>query len=386
VGGAGIRWFEELSVRDTDTAGGKGANLGELTRFGVPVPPGFVVTAEAFRQFLDKAGLRQAILDRLAGLNVDDEGALNQTAEELQEKVRQAPILEELRRTVASAYQELARRIPTKRVDKTAEPFVAVRSSATAEDMPGTSFAGMNETFLNVRGEEALLEALRGCWASLYGARVIFYRRKQQIPEEKMAVAVVVQQMVDSEAAGVMFTVNPSNNDRRTLVIEGAFGLGDTVVSGKVSPDHWEVNRDTLEVTRAEISQKRVRTYRNEQGSSQSEELSPEEGNRSSLTKARVKQLAELGRKIEEHYRTPQDVEWAVADGQIAIVQSRPVTAVEEKQSDADHGKAPGPDGRGVEVLVRGLGAAPGVGTGPARVLKSLEESGKLKAMCSSPG
>jgi pyruvate,water dikinase len=390
-----IRWFEELSAHDTETAGGKGANLGELSQTGVPVPPGFVVAADAFRQFLEAADLRQAVLDRLAALDVDDGEALKHAAEELQQQVRQAPISDDLRRAVTAAYQELARqgkRGAQKRGRSRVEPFVAVRSSATVEDMPGASFAGMNETFLNVRGEAALLEALRGCWASLYGARVIFYRRKQEIPEEKLAIAVIVQQMVDSEAAGVMFTVNPANADRRTVVIEGAFGLGDTVVSGQVSPDHWEVNKETREITQERIRHKRVRTERDERGRSQRRELSPEEGRRPSLTEKQVQELADLGLQIEEHYGSPQDIEWAVAGGQIAIVQSRPVTALGEEQTKPNGSRAerngarpaagrasPGANGREAEVLVRGLGAAPGRSSGPARVLKSLEEGEKLQ-------
>jgi pyruvate, water dikinase len=387
----GIRWLEELSARDADAAGGKGANLGELIRSGIPVPPGFVVVAEAFRQSLEAAGLRQAATDRLAALNVDDAAALKEAAAELQRTVREVPIPDEIRRAISDAYRKLARRgTPASREGRgkttrrgAGEPFVAVRSSATAEDMPGTSFAGMNETFLNVRGEEALLVAVRGCWASLYGARVIFYRRKQQIPEEKMGIAVVVQQMVDSDAAGVMFTVNPANNDRRTVVIEGAFGLGDTVVSGSVSPDHWELNKETLEVTQEQIREKRVRTYRDEQGRNQRQELSSQEGRRPCLTDTQVKELADLGRKIEAHYGSPQDLEWAVAGGQIRIVQSRPVTTLAEErresgEGDAAEGDGRGPDGPLPEVLVRGLGASPGRRTGPARVLTSLAESEKL--------
>lgn len=365
---AHIRWFDELSVADTELAGGKGANLGELTRAGVPVPPGFVLTAEAFRQFLASTGLRVQIGDRLAALDVDDTRALSQAAEELQRTVREALVPNSLREEVGSAYRELARRC------EEPEPFVAVRSSATAEDMPGTSFAGMNETFLNTRGEEALIEALRGCWASLYGARVLFYRRKQGIPEEKIAIAVIVQQMVDAEAAGVLFTVNPSNNDRRTVVIEGAFGFGDTVVSGSVSPDHWEVNKDTLKVTRERLTAKHVMTYRDEQGQSQRRELSPEESRRPCLTDEQVKQIAALGGRIEAHYGSPQDVEWAVARGQIFIVQSRPMTALEAEPAKPGDG----PDGG--EVLVRGLGASPGLSVGPARILQSLAEAAKLQA------
>ncbi|MCC2670126.1 MAG: ppsA, partial [Armatimonadetes bacterium] len=281
-----------------------------------------MVTAGAFRQFLENSDLRQVIAERLASLNVDDTTALQQASSELQERVAAEPFPEALRRDLKSIYAELGRRCEAE------APFVAVRSSATAEDMPGTSFAGMNETFLNVRGEAALQEAIRGCWASLYGARVLFYRRKQGIPEEKIAIAVVVQAMVDSDAAGVMFTLNPTDGDRSKLVIEGALGFGDTVVSGAVSPDHWEVDKETLAITGERLAEKHVLAYRDAEGRNQRREPSPKERSQACLTPDQVRQVADLGRRIEAHYGTPQDVEWAVAGGQISIVQSRPVTAV----------------------------------------------------------
>lgn len=361
-----IRWFEQLGIDDTDLVGGKGANLGELTSLGIPVPPGFVVTASAFQQVLEAAALQPMLRERLGALDVDDTAALKDAAADLQARVAAAEIPDDLRQAVLRAYTELAERC------ETSQPFVAVRSSATAEDMPGTSFAGMNETFLNVRGEEALLEAIRRCWVSLYGARVLFYRRKQGIPEERISIAVVVQAMIDSEAAGVMFTLNPSNRDSHTLVIEGAFGLGDTVVSGAVSPDHWEVNKDTLEITRERPAVKRVVAYRDLHGQNQLRELAPPEARRVCLSEALVQQIAALGRQIEAHYGTPQDIEWAVAGGQVSIVQSRPMTALEHAE------EAPSPDAK-QEALVWGLGASPGMAAGVARLLQSLADSERLQ-------
>ncbi len=361
----GVRWLEELSAGDTDLVGGKGANLGELLSFGMPVPPAFVATAEAFRTFLAEAGLRDRILETVEQLDVDHTPALSRTALELQESVAGAPFPEEIRKALLGAYRELGKRCEVN------EPFVAVRSSATAEDMPGTSFAGMNETILNVRGEEALLEAVRDCWKSLYGARVLFYRRKQGIPEEKIAIAVVVQAMVDSESAGVMFTVNPANGDRKTLVIEGAFGLGDTVVSGAVSPDHWEVDKNTLHLTRERLAEKHVIAYRDERGENQRREVAGEEARRPCLTEELVRKIAGFGKQIEAHYGCPQDIEWAVVDGRISIVQSRPVTAVGGAQAEVEREEA--------EVLVRGLGASPGLAGGTARLLQSLADSERLQ-------
>jgi len=368
IRGHEIRWFDQLGVHDTEIAGGKGANLGELASFGMPVPPGFVVTAKAFRRFLETSGLASTIQERLSSLDVDDGEALRGTAEELQRLVSQGCVPAESRQLVVDAYQELARRC------EATDLFVAVRSSATVEDMPGTSFAGMNDTFLNVRGEDALLEALQKCWASLYGARVLFYRRKQGIPEEKVAIAVIVQKMVDADAAGVMFTVNPATNDRHTLVIEGAFGFGDTVVSGAVSPDHWEVSKDTLEITRERIGPKHVASYRDDQGKNQRRALSEEEARRPSLTDDQVRALARMGERIEEHYGSPQDIEYARVGERIYILQSRPITTL---------GERPARPGEGADlptVIVRGIGASPGVGIGAARVLKSLAESDRLQS------
>ncbi|MFN3649513.1 MAG: phosphoenolpyruvate synthase [Armatimonadota bacterium] len=368
AGAASIRWLETLSAADTDLVGGKGANLGELASFEMPVPPGFVVTAEAFQEFLVESGLRERVLRRIEGLDVDRTDDLQVAAAELQALIGRAELTEPVRSAILDAYRTLAQR------SNEEQPFVAVRSSATAEDMPGTSFAGMNETFLNVRGEEGLLAAVRDCWRSLYGARVLFYRRKQGIPEERMAIAVVVQAMVDSEAAGVMFTVNPANGERRSIVIEGAFGLGETVVSGAVSPDHWEVSKETLEVTRERLAEKHILAYRDEQGENQRRRLQGDEARRACLTPEQVKTVARLGREIEAHYGTAQDIEWALADGRVYIVQSRPVTAVAGAAvaSETEEGAK--------EVLAKGLPASPGVASGRARLLRSLDESSRLSA------
>jgi hypothetical protein len=219
-----IAWFEDLALGDVQTAGGKGANLGELARAGIPVPPGFVITAQAFRSFLGEAGLERELGEILARLNEDDEVALRDVTAMLQGRIRATPIPDCTRIEIENAYAELARRCKS----DAPGPFVAVRSSATVEDMPGASFAGMNETCLDVRGKDALIDAVRTCWASLYGSRVVFYRRKKKIPEAAIAMAVVVQVMVESESAGVIFTVNPATGDQGTLIIESAFGLGES--------------------------------------------------------------------------------------------------------------------------------------------------------------
>ena len=241
-----IAWFEELGRSDIATAGGKGANLGELTRAGLPVPPGFVVTAAGYLAAMEQGGVRErlrvAFADalRLSG----DPTELAAASATLRALVRRAGVPEELRQVVVAAYRRLGDSVP-----------VAVRSSATAEDTAGTSFAGMHETFANVVGDDAVLERLVDCWASLYGERVIAYRASQGLDEEP-AIAVVVQQLIDSERAGVMFTADPSTNDRSRIVIEAAFGLGEVVVSGQVEPDTYTLTKEPPTLVSVRVGRK----------------------------------------------------------------------------------------------------------------------------------
>ncbi len=223
-----IRWFDQLGRQDVPLAGGKGANLGELVHAGAPVPPGFVITSQAFDSFLASAGIKSRVFDRLAKLDVDSTEELRAAEDELKSTVVAGDMPAQMKDAICGSYARLAEEM------KERDPFVAVRSSATAEDTAETSFAGMNETFLNVKGPDQLIESVKKCWASLYGSRVIFYRRKQNIPEERMSIAVIIQAMVEAEKAGVLFTVNPATGDPNAIVIESSFGLGDAVVSGAV--------------------------------------------------------------------------------------------------------------------------------------------------------
>jgi pyruvate, water dikinase len=226
---AAVRRFAELSKRDVEFGGGKGANLGELTRAGLPVPPGFVIGAPAYDAFCEAGGLRERIAAELDGLDVDDTAALGQTSRRVRQMIAEEPMPDWLEREIRSAYTELSGE------DRAAA--VAVRSSATAEDTESASFAGMNETFLNVRGADGLIDAVRRCWASLFGGRTVFYRAKRGFSQAGMDIAVVVQRQIASTRSGVMFTVDPSTGRADRIVIEGSFGLGEAVVSGSVSPD-----------------------------------------------------------------------------------------------------------------------------------------------------
>jgi pyruvate,water dikinase len=340
-------------------AGGKGANLGELTRAGFSVPPGFVVGAPAYDVFVTAAGLRERIAARLADVDVDDPDALRRAADEVRAIVELEPVPETLVAEIRNAYVDLG-------VDA-----VAVRSSATAEDTEAASFAGMNETFLNVRGADAVVDAVRHCWASLFGARTIFYRAKRGFGQADMEIAVVVQQQLEVDRAGVMFTIDPSTGADDHLVIEGAFGLGEAVVSGRVSPDRYVVDKATLAVRAREIHPKTSTIDPRDGGGTFVREVASDEALRPTLTDEEARALARLGIEVERHYGAPQDTEWAIdRDGETWMLQSRPVTAI-------GHAEQPPVDAP-TTVLVRGLGAAPGAASGPVCVLGALADAGRF--------
>jgi pyruvate,water dikinase len=358
--------FGQLGRGDVDFAGGKGANLGELTAAGLPVPPGFVIGATAYAAFCEGTGLRERISARLAGLDVEDTAALEAAAKEVRAEIEREPIPDWLADRIRGAYAVLAG-------DEGEKP-VAVRSSATAEDTESASFAGMNETLLNVRGADALLDAVRACWSSLFGARTIYYRAKRGFSQAEMDIAVVVQRQIQSTRSGVMFTIDPSTGDRDRLVIEGAFGLGEAVVSGSVSPDRYVVLKDGLRTDRREVRRKELAIVSLPEGGTEVRELTEAEGSRPVLSDEEVREVAALGVRIEEHYGAPQDTEWAYNEkGTVWMLQSRPVTTAVGEATDAS-----GTGERGRE-LVHGLGAAPGEASGPVRVISALELAGDLE-------
>jgi pyruvate, water dikinase len=359
-----VRGFERLSRADVGFAGGKGANLGELTAAGLPVPPGFVVGAPAYAAFCDGSGLRERIGERLAAVDVEDTAELERAAGEVRRMVESEPLPGPLEHEVAAAYERLA--------GERRDAAVAVRSSATAEDTESASFAGMNETLLNVRGPDAVLDAVRRCWSSLFGARTVYYRAKRGFGQADMDIAVVVQRQVEATRAGVMFTIDPASGAADQLVIEGAFGLGEAVVSGSVSPDRYVVSKRGMAIARREVRRKELAIEPVAGGGTATRELEEGEATAPVLDDGEVRRIAELGMRIEEHYGAPQDTEWAIdADGAVWMLQSRPITAA------GGEGLAPPQPARGAE-LVRGLGAAPGAASGEARIVSALDGAGKL--------
>ena len=369
-----VLWLDEVDADDLDTVGGKAASLGELTSADLPVPPGFVVTAGTYRTFIEEADIDEELF---AAVDVDpEESAALRTAEQrAEELILETPLPDPVREEILESYRSMS-------VDGDAA-FVAVRSSATAEDLPDASFAGQQETFLNVR-EADLIRRVKECWASLFTQRAIYYRQRKGFPHEEVDIAVVVQRMVDADKSGVMFTSHPSTGEPR-IIIEAAWGLGEAVVSGTVSPDNYVYDRIREEVTEVTVADKKIRMTKDpETGETATVDVEPDRRNARVLSDAEIESLVALGERVEEHYGTPQDVEWAIRDGEIYMLQSRPITTIRESETDgsATDGDAgtsgnAGADAGGVDdeedVLVHGLGASPGVVSGAVRIVTKLD-------------
>lgn len=354
------RPFAELSLADIGTAGGKGANLGELTQAGFPVPPGFVVTAQAYLAAMDLAQVRDRLRDLTSEVDFADAATLRNASAALQELVRSAGIPDALREEILTAYRALG-----------TQARVAVRSSATAEDTAGTSFAGMNESFTNVKGEQELLDKVLACWMSVWGQRVIAYRAHQGLKDEP-AIAVVVQRMVDSDRSGVLFTADPSTSDRQRMVVEAAFGLGEVVVSGQVEPDTYVLSKADLRVIEARIGLKSHKIVRGRDGDERIN-LSHANAARRVLSDGDLESLGKLAVRAEKHYGAPQDIEWAFDTEGLHLLQSRPITTL-------DMQFPPQVKDASTKPLLKGLGASPGIASGRVRVLRSPADGALLQS------
>ena len=371
-----VRTFAQLRVTDVAYAGGKGANLGELTSAGVPVPPGFVIGAPAYGAFCEETGLRDRLTEALQGVDEEDTAALAAAAAEARDALDASPMPDWLEQAIRSAYDELC--------GSEGEVAVAVRSSATAEDTAAASFAGMNETFLNVHGAYAVIDAVRRCWRSLFGTRTVYYRASRGFDQAGMDIAVVVQRQIASTRSGVMFTADPSTGDLGKLVIEGSFGLGEAVVSGQVSPDRYIVDKRTLRVLAREVHNKELVIEPAAGGGTSTRSTTEQEAHQAVLSDDEVVAVAGQGRTIEQHYRAPQDTEFAFdAAGKLWMLQSRPITTLgpEPASTEAAAPSAPGGGAAAAQsgnVLLHGLGGAPGSGSGAVRILTTLADAGKL--------
>jgi pyruvate,water dikinase len=372
----------EVGIDDEPLVGGKAANLGELLAGAFPVPPGFVITAEAFLRSMERGGVRSQLAEQSTTADVDAPQALATASAELQSLVAAAGIDEALADAVDAAYAALGPDAP-----------VAVRSSACGEDSARRSFAGMNASYTDVVGAVELRQRIVKCWQSAYGERVLTYRRRQGI-ESEPAIAVVVQRMVDADRSGVMFTIDPISGDQSHLVIEAAFGLGAVVVGGQVEPDNYRIDRSDASHVTVHIGHKAFKLERGEDGHDHRVELTTAEADEPVLSWRDVRALTDVGLSIERHYDAPQDIEWAIdRSGAQWIVQSRPVTTTAEPSPALTPAPVtPGPAAEPSNaVLVRGVGASPGVASGRVRILRdpadgaSLEQGEVLVAPITSP-
>ncbi len=363
-----VEKFESISKDDVGIAGGKGANLGELTQAGIPVPPGFIVTAETYNKFMNDTGIFDNIMDILNGIDINNTKELQKSAKKIKEIIIDAPIPEDISALIIEAYNALCQKVGVEDV------LVAIRSSATAEDLPEASFAGQQDTFLNIYGSESVIDYVRKCWASLFEARAIFYREENNFEHSKVYIAVVVQEMVESEKAGVMFTVNPSTGEDVAL-IEGSWGLGEAVVSGSVTPDTYYVDKKSNEVLNFSIADKKVMFEKLPNGETKQVDVPEELRNKRVLSEAELVELTEMGKRIQKHYGAPQDTEWAFYDNTLFMLQSRPITTLDESSSNEKEES----DIENREVIVRGLGASPGMAAGTVKIIKKIDELDKIK-------
>ena len=381
-----VLWLDDIGSDDLETVGGKAASLGELHGADLPVPPAFVVTASTYRAFIEESGIETELFETV-DVDAEDSSELAEAAADAQQLITETPLPAPVREEILAAYDNLGE-----------NASVAVRSSATAEDLPGASFAGQQDTYLNVTRED-LLDYVRDCWASLFTQRALYYRQEQGFAHDVVDIAVVVQRMVEADKSGVMFTSHPSTGES-VVTVEAAWGLGEAVVSGAVTPDNYVIERETGDIREETVAEKKVMHVRDEETGETVERPVPEDRRgRRVLDDQELADLVALGEEIERYYGQPQDVEWAIDDG-IYLLQSRPITTIDEGTGGTDGPTAEtdiagqvGPtnsgttdgglaDGTGAEdtgeVLLSGIGASPGQAAGGASIVGKLDELDKV--------
>jgi len=372
-----IAWFREVRRKHIPIVGGKGANLGEMVNANFPVPPGFIVTSGAYFGFLEKTNLKDYIVSKIDSIDVDNTEQLKRTSAEVRKKIIETKMSEELRNEILIAYSKLGEsRLAW--LTSSEQQCVAVRSSATAEDLPEASFAGQQETFLNVMGKEELIRAIKKCWASLFTARAVYYRKKQGFPTEKIGIAVVVQKMVNSEVSGVMFTADPTG-DTSKIVIEAVFGLGEAIVSGSVTPDTYTIDKGKMKIIEKKLHRQTWKLVMKGRGTKKI--ILPESrGRKQKLQDKKILELAAIGRQIENHYKAPQDIEWALEENRLLILQSRAITTLSLRDKvEREHERRKKLESIDAKVLVDGLAASPGIVTGRIRIVPTPKDIEKVQ-------
>ena len=360
-----VVWFSDVDKDDVALVGGKGANLGEMVKNEFPVPEGFIVTATAYFRFLKENNLATRIKHLLSTVNFDKAESLLQVSNHIKKSIIAGHMPADMEKDIMQAYFTLGGLLK--------DALVAVRSSATAEDLPTASFAGQQETFLNVKGETNVIIKIKETWASLFNSRAIFYRHEQHFDHFKVGIAVPVQKMVESEQSGIMFTIDPVTNDKTKIVIEAIFGLGELIVQGEITPDHYEVTKSNFDIAVKNITTQTKMLKK--VGIANKEVPIPKIiGERQKITDKHIRELARLGKKLEKHYYFPQDSEWAIEKGKIYIVQTRPITTIHKASISSTKEEKSMPH----EILVKGAPASPGIATGKTRVIKSAKEIGNV--------
>ena len=372
-----ITFFKDIDKGDISVVGGKGANLGEMVKADFPVPPGFAVTVSAYDLFLKENDLSAKISEILKSTDVNQPDQLNFASQKIEGIITSSPVPNDISREIINAYKTLS--------GKFKSAFVAVRSSATAEDLPSASFAGQQATFLNIKGESSLLVAVRSCWASPFTPRAIFYRTENKIFHEKVKISVIVQKMIQSEVSGVMFTIEPVTNQKDRIVIEAIWGLGEMIVQGSVVPDRYVIQKNTFGILSKEISDQSIQLVK--KGFKNKEIDVPKKiREKQKLSDEEIIKLAKIADRLQKHYFFPQDIEWAREGKDLFIVQTRPVTTTGSlKISSSQKLEQDGIlkiDGviLAETPFMKGVGASPGIGTGPVRILRDPKEINKIRS------
>ena len=372
-----VKWFSELNKDSGKIAGGKGANLAEIYNLRIPVPPGFVVTAQAYDYFIEKAGLKDKIKELLSKIDYEDTSELNEITKQIRNLIENAKFPKEMEEEIIESYNNLdIKEDDFKQTDsvvdilKTSrEPlFVAVRSSATAEDLADASFAGQQDSFVNVKGNTELIHSIKKCFASLYTARATYYRQKKKFKHEDVSLAVIVQKMVDSIKSGVVFSKNPAQKDDN-IVIEAVWGLGEGIVSGRITPDKYLVSPE-LKIIDTKLANKKIAITRDAGGKKVTVKLNEEKSKQQVLKEYEIRKLSEIAIKLEKHYQKPQDIEFAIENEDIMIVQTRPITTIALRVEVGEEIKG--------EAILSGLAASPGIGVGKVKIVKNLADLSKV--------
>lgn len=363
-----ILWFKDIHYEDIAQVGGKGANLGEMYNIGIPVPNGFVVTSEAYYRFIEENKLKQKLKDILKPTDLDQPDQLLDASKKIKKTIKQGIMSQETATAIMMAYKKLSDQGETKNI------AVAVRSSATAEDLPDASFAGQQETFLNVVGEANVVERVKDCWASLFTPRAIFYREKKHFDHFTAAVAVPVQKLINSDVSGVMFTINPVSNDKKQVMIETVWGLGEYIVQGTVTPDQHIVDKTNWKLLSYHNNPQEVELVRSSEHETKEIKVPTSRKNKPKISDKTAIALAKIGQKLQSHYNKPQDIEFAIYKDKIFIVQARPITTVATNQKTLESQNS-----ITKPADLKGEQASPGMVAGKVVIIKNPNQIDRIK-------